>query len=66
MPDNTENDVEAAYIPANGTDTFKMQRLEGTMNHKSERVVLQLITDSRKWVLLTPFFDCLKTVTPES
>jgi hypothetical protein len=45
VPANTANGAEIEDKPAEGTVTFKMQRLEGTMNQRSGSVVLQLITD---------------------
>jgi hypothetical protein len=65
-PGNTTNEVEIEDNRANGMETFKMQELDGLMNHASEIVVLQADADKLKLVLLVPYLDSLKTVRPES
>jgi hypothetical protein len=61
IPESTTNGTDEADNPANGTETIKIQRLEGMTNQRSESVALQLIADPRNWVLFWPFLDSLNT-----
>jgi hypothetical protein len=61
VPGKTKNAVDIAKTPVEGTEAVTTQRLEGTINHTSDSVPLQVITDFRKTTFFSPLLEILNT-----
>ena len=59
-PGNTVNGADSANTPVDGMEAVTMQLLEGTINHTSDSVALQVINDLRKATLFSLLLDILK------